>query len=400
MDVAPHVVTWPHVRFERRPWEYDPGVPAPRRVRAAHRGDYRAAIPADIAGLAVVPVGAETSALSTEAATEIARFDAEFGASAMAFAPLLLRSESASSSQIEHLTSSARAIALADLGRTARNNADLIVSNVRAMQAALDLAERLDGDTILAMHRVLMESHWPEIAGRWRDQQVWIGGSRFGPHEADFIPPHHDRVPAGMADLSAFMARADIPVLSHAAIAHAQFETIHPFTDGNGRVGRALIHALLKAGGLARTVTVPVSAGLLGDTDSYFAALTAYQGGDPEPIVKVMSEATFPAVGNGRHLAADLKVARARWADLITARRGAAAHRLADLLIQHPVVDMPLVAKELSLATSNAQHAIDRLVDDGILQLIGKGTRDRVWEAPDVISALDGFARRAKRRSA
>ena len=391
---------WPPVRFERRPWEYDPDVPAPRRVRAAHRGDYRAAVPANIAGLAVVPVGADTSALVTEAATEIARFDAEFGASAMAFAPLLLRSESASSSQIEHLTSSARAIALADLGRTGRNNASLIVSNVRAMQAALNLAERLDGDAILAMHQVLMESHWPEIAGRWREQQVWIGGSRFGPHEADFIPPHHDRVPTGMADLSAFMARTDIPVLTHAAIAHAQFETIHPFPDGNGRVGRALVHALLKAGGLARTVTVPVSAGLLGDTDTYFAALTAYRAGDPEPIVKVMAEATFPAIGNGRRLAADLGSARARWADVISARRGAAAHRLADLLMQHPVVDMPLVSRELSLATSNAQHAIDRLVGDGVLQLIGRGARDRVWEAPEVISALDRFAKRAKRRTA
>ena len=390
---------WPSVRFERRPWDYDSDLPVPRRARAAHRGDYRAAIPASIAGIAAVPVGAETSALATEAATEIVRFDAEFGASAMAFAPLLLRSESASSSQIEHLTSSARAIALADLGRTGRNNADLIVSNVRAMQAALNLAERLDGAAILAMHHVLMEAHWPDIAGRWREQQVWIGGSRFGPHEADFVPPHHDRVPTGMADLAAFMARTDLPVLTHAAIAHAQFETIHPFADGNGRVGRALIHALLKAGGLARAVTVPVSAGLLGDTSTYFAALTAYRAGDPEPIVKIMAEATFPAIGNGRRLAADLRATRARWADLITARRGAAAHRLADLLIQHPVIDMPLVAKELSLATSNAQHAIDRLVDDGVLQLIGKGARDRVWEAPEVISALDRFAQRAKRRS-
>jgi Fic family protein len=196
------------------------------------------------------------------------------------------------------------------------------------------------------------------------------------------------------------MARPDLPVLTQAAIAHAQFETIHPFPDGNGRVGRALLYALLKAGGLARSVTVPVSAGLLGDTDTYFAALTAYRAGDPEPIVNVMAEATFPAIGNGRRLAADLRATRARWADLITARRGAAAHRLADLLIQHPAIDMPLVARELSLATSNAQHAIDRLVDDGVLQLIGKGARDRVWEAPEVITALDGFAKRAKRRSA
>ena len=190
------------------------------------------------------------------------------------------------------------------------------------------------------------------------------------------------------------MARTDIPVLTHAAIAHAQFETIHPFPDGNGRVGRALVHTLLKAGGLTKTVTVPVSAGLLGDT----AALSAYQAGDLEPIVKVIAEATFPAIDNGRRLAADLHTVRASWAELIAARRGAAAHRLADLLIQHPVVDMPLVARELSLAVSNAQHAIDRLVTDGVLQLVGKGARNRAWEGTEVISALDLFTSRANRR--
>jgi len=69
MNADPPEATWPSVRFERRPWDHDPDLPAPRRVRAEHRGDYRAAVPASIAGLAVVPVGAETSALATEAAT-------------------------------------------------------------------------------------------------------------------------------------------------------------------------------------------------------------------------------------------------------------------------------------------------------------------------------------------
>ena len=133
--------------------------PCSAAPRAAHHGKYPAGVPANIADVVEVRVGADVSALSTEAATEIARFDAEYGASAIAFVVLLLRSESASSSQIEHLTSSARAIAMADLGR-----------NVRAMQPALSLAERLDGDAILAMHRALMESHQPRIAGRWREQ--------------------------------------------------------------------------------------------------------------------------------------------------------------------------------------------------------------------------------------
>jgi Fic family protein len=65
-----------------------------------------------------------------------------------------------------------------------------------------------------------------------------IGGSSFGPHGADFVPPHHDRVPALMDDLVRFMRRTDLPLLAQTAVAHAHFETIHPFPDGNGRTGR------------------------------------------------------------------------------------------------------------------------------------------------------------------
>src|SRR5690606_3022164 len=138
------------------------------------------------------------------------------------------------------------------------------------------LADRLDSASILAMHRALLADVDPDHAGRWRTEQVWIGGGHLDPHLADFIPPHHTRVPAAVDDLVAFVDRDDVPVLAHAALAHAQFETIHPFTDGNGRTGRALVQAMLRRGRLTRSVTVPVSAGLLADPGAYFAALTAY----------------------------------------------------------------------------------------------------------------------------
>ena len=193
------------------------------------------------------------------------------------FGAILLRSESASSSKIENLTSSARSIALAELGSDKRRNAAEIVANVHAMKAAIDLADRIDEQAILAMHTALMIDHRPEITGRWRDDQVWIGGSDYGPHQADFVPPHPDRVPDAMTDLIAFAERDDIPALIHAALVHAQFETIHPFPDGNGRTGRALVHSILRRKGVTRNVTVPVSAGLLTDTAGYFDALTAFR---------------------------------------------------------------------------------------------------------------------------
>lgn len=395
-EAAPSV--WPALTYESVPWSLPDDGSVPRSRRAAHTGPYEAAIAPMIASLDVA-LSTETLALADEASTEIARFDAELGADLAPYAPLLLRSESAASSKIENLTASAKAIALAELGDPTRRNAGIIVANTRAMQAALNLADELDEHAILAMHEALIGSSHPEWVGRWRDEQVWIGGSDHGPHGALFVPPRHERVPAAMADLVAFMRRDDIPALVQATIAHAQFETIHPFPDGNGRTGRALVHSLLRAKRLTRTVTVPVSAGLLADTEAYFASLTDYREGNPTTIVELLAAAAFRAIDNGRTLADDLRATRDGWNDRITVRRGAAAHRLADLLIRQPVVDSPLVQRELRVAATNANSAIEHLVDKGILTKVSGNYRNRKWAAPEVLAALDAFADRAARRS-
>lgn len=368
-----------------------------RRVRERHTGHYRAAVVPSIAALDVTlpsPVAAEADAASVE----IARFDAELGAEVAPFGALLLRSESASSSQIENLTSGARAIALAEIDQGDRSNAVQIVANVRAMQAAIALADRLDSDAILAMHAALMEQDRHHEAGCWRREQVWIGGSTFGPHLAAFVPPHHRHVPGAMADLVAFARRDDVPILTQAALAHAQFETIHPFTDGNGRTGRALVHAMLRAKGLTRNVTVPVSAGLLTDTEAYFAALTRYREGDSAEIVRLMSAASLTAIGNGRLLVADLQSIRRRWRDAVSARRDAAVWRLADLLLRQPVIDAATAQRELPASSANTHRAIRQLTDAGIVREISGRQRARLWQATEVLTALDDFAARAGRR--
>ncbi|MEO6627104.1 MAG: Fic family protein [Aquihabitans sp.] len=389
---------WPALTYESVPWSPRDDVSVPRSRRAAHAGPYEAAIPPAIAQLDLA-LTTETLALAGEASAEIARFDAELGADIAPYAPLLLRSESAASSKIENLTASAKAIALAELGDPSKQNASAIVANTRAMQSALVLADDVDEHAILDMHETLLGPSQPDWVGHWRDQQVWIGGSNYGPHGALFTPPRHERVAGAMADLVAFVRRDDMPALVQATIAHAQFETIHPFPDGNGRTGRALIHSLLRAKRLTRTVTVPVSAGLLTDTDAYFASLTAYRDGNPTTIVELLAEASFRAVDNGRALAADLNTIRAGWNDQITVRRGATAHRLADLLVRQPVVDSPLVQRELGVAATNANTAIDHLVDKAVLVKVSGNYRNRKWAASEVLHALDDFSERAGRRS-
>jgi Fic family protein len=390
---------WPAVGYETLPWRsrYDQGTASRTEIRR-HAGPYRAAVLPLIADTELLLPG-ETAAAAEDAAAEIARFDAEMGGEIAPFASVLLRSESAASSRIENLTASARAIAEAELGARSSGNAAEVVANTRAMDAAIALADRLDADAILAMHAALMADTDPAIAGAWRTDQVWIGGGRLGPHQALFVPPQASGVAPAIADLVRFLARDDLPVLPHAAVAHAQFETIHPFPDGNGRTGRALLHAVLRSKGLTRSVTAPVSAGLLTDTAAYFAALDAYRAGDPTAIVRALADASFAAVTNGRALVAELRELRARWGATVRARRDSAVWRVADLLLRHPVVDAALLTRELGVAGTNVYRSLEPLQQAGVLVVTGDGRRNRTWRAPEVLAALDAFAARAGRRA-
>lgn len=389
---------WPALSYETLPWEsrYELGAASRNQLRL-HRGPYSAAVVPEIARREIV-LGSNVLAQAEDASNEIARFDIEMGGEIAPFGAVLLRSESAASSLIENLTASARAIAEAEIGATARQNAAQIVANTRAMEAAVALANHLDGESILAMHRALMADSAPGIAGKWREDQVWIGGSDLGPHGASFVPPHHSRVDAAMHDLVAFTARDDVPVLAQAAIAHAQFETVHPFPDGNGRVGRALLHSMLRNKGLTRNVTLPISAGLLADTGSYFDALTAYRAGDPTALIGRVSEATFTAIANGRQLAEDLRDIRSNWAHRITSRRNSATWRAADLLIRHPVINAKVLTEELQVAPTNVYRYIGPLMEAGVLVEFTQRGRDRAWRSDEVLAALDAFAARAGKR--
>ncbi|NGN82894.1 Fic family protein [Arthrobacter silviterrae] len=388
---------WPATGYEAHPWVRVGDEVGSRRALLQARGDYQAAVPPFIAAAQLV-LPAETIALADDASQELARFDAEAGMIAAPFASILLRSESASSSEVENLTSSAKQVALAEIGESKSGNARLVVANVRAMTASIALSDQLDENSIIAMNDALLRDTAPEYAGQWRNEQVWIGGDSISPHAASFVPPHHSRVPSLMADVVAFAERTDVPVLIQAAIAHAQFETIHPFPDGNGRTGRALLQGMLRHGGLTRNVTVPVSAGLLHDTDAYFRALTDYRAGRAEAIVTAVAEASFAAIRNGRRLVDDIQAAAARWDSRVIGRSDSSVHRVKSYLLGQPVVNARTIASELSISDVAAQKAIDRLVDAEVLTQSSTGRRNRIWQAPEILAALDAFGARARRR--
>lgn len=388
---------WPAVTYEE--WDWAPAAYAPRSLRDLTRRTYSAAVLPPIAA-APVALDGPTRTLAGEATAEIVRFDQDVAGALAPFEALLLRSESVASSRIEHLTASAKAILMAEAGDTSRRNATAIAGNVAAMRKAIDDATTPSAETVLNVHATLLGKTDPHIAGRWRDEQVWIGGRSSSPHGADFVPPHHTRVKADIADLMEFLDRSDILPFEQVLIAHAHFESIHPFPDGNGRTGRALLHAWLRTTELITAATVPISAGLLTDTDAYFAALTAYRQGDLNRIVQVGAEATFRAVANGRWLAEEVQAAQQRWrASLRDVRADALAHRLIETLPHHPLIDGPWVEATFEVSRPVANNAIKTLSQRDILTRANAGTRFRKWVAVDITAALDSFAERSGRRS-
>jgi Fic family protein len=392
------------VTWESHPWEAHGGMgPLTRAERAAMRPTYEAAVPVAVARLEVAVEPAALAA-ADDARAEISRFDAEMSAALpgidlLPLGAVLLRTESASSSQIEHITAQAKALALAELGVAKYgSNAALVAANVAAMNRALEVADALTPTAILAIHQILMHGQDYASPGRFRTGQVWIGGSSASPHRAEFVPAHHSRVELAIDDLCTFMARPDLPLIVQAAIAHAQFETIHPFNDGNGRTGRALVHAMLKLAGATTHATVPVSAGLLADVDAYVAALTAYRRGDPSPIVAQFAVAALRAIGNGRQLARDLVEIHAQWSRAITARRTAAVWRVLPTLLSRPATTSALIQQATGLSQPAADTVIGQLRAAGILTKAVGAQRYVVWVAADVTAALDEFAARARRR--
>lgn len=385
---------WPAVQHEIVDWH--PSVPLSDRTGAVpHR--YRAAVPASIASL-VPTLDSAVIAASENAATELMRFDAELGHRVAAFAPVLLRSEAASSSQIENLTASARAIFSAELGARGSRNAELIAANTRAMSAALSLADDLTPEMIRELHRVLMAEQPRHTPGYWRTEAVWIGTQNDSPVGADFVAPVHERIPALINDLVAFARRRDVPALVSTAIAHAQFETIHPFTDGNGRTGRALAQALLRHRGVTRNVAVPVSAGLLADVEGYHDALTAYRAGDPAAIVMSFAAAAERAVANARLLVEEIDEIREAWNSRLTARRSSNAWRLLDVIARQPVLNSIAAADALGVKQPNVYPPLQALVDAGILKSKAEHKLGPFWRTEEVLTAIDRFAERAGRR--
>lgn len=364
---------------------------APAHGRRTEIDTYRASIPPVIAHLPI-RVSDETLERARRAALDVAVLERTHAGQVTTLEPFLLRTEAIASSRIEEELTTVDQLARAQHGIRASRSARTVKGAIDGLALMVDRA--VDGvrlEHVLAAHVPLMaddpEEKWE--AGRLRTVQNWIGGSHRSPRGAAHVPPVPGRVPGLMDDLIAFTDRTDLDPVVQAAVAHAQFESIHPFTDGNGRVGRSLINAVWRYRGMTTSTAVPVASAMVTDRDRYFELVDTYRTGRIDGLVTFLAEATSRSVREATVSAERLAALPSRWAERVRVRSDSAAHALLQLLPRHPVVDASDVVRLTGASQARAYVAIERLEDAGILRRITESRRDMTWAAGDVLDEAD-----------
>jgi Fic family protein len=344
-----------------------------------------------------LPASAAVARSTERAASAVRRLGDRSTGSLEAAARLLLRAEGLASSAIEGLRVRPEDLALAAAG--ARSGDEVVVevaANLDVLTTALAVEPPLGAEDLLAWQaRLLAEGRLPpELVGAWRDRVGWVGGAN------PLLAAHVGAPPALVGelvdDLVAFVARTDVDPLTQAAVAHAQFETIHPFADGNGRIGRVLVGWLL-VHRLAVPVPPPVSLAFARDVGGYLSGLTLFRQGDVDRWVVWFADAVERIAERTVAVLDEVRSLVDRWvADLADLRADAAARRIVPDLVDHPVLTSSTVADRLGTTATSARTALELLADRGILTPIDgpavrpTGRPPRWYAASEVLALLGG----------
>ena len=381
-------------------WKSDPTLYAPARYRKSCK--YQAFIPAPLTGFEF-ELPSRVAGIVSDAQQAITELNARPRPALAPLARLLLRTESIASSKVEGMQVGIRQLARAEskleTGASVSGNVVEVLGNIDAMQMAVDAAAttaRLDIDHVAGIHATLLaQAPNARIAGMVREAQNWIGGNDYNPCGADFVPPPPEHVRPLLRDLCLAIADESLPPIIQAAMVHAQFETIHPFDDGNGRVGRALIHVVLRRRGVAVEYVPPVSVILAAERERYIQGLIDSRVGDVGAWIKQFAIATARAAGLASAYLEAVTRQMQEWRRLLTQgaapRADAAAWAIIEVLPAYPIITAPVAGAATGRAKAAIHQGLRQLVDAGVLVPLSMSKRNRSWEAIGLLDLLEGL---------
>jgi len=352
-------------------------------------------VPDTLAGFA--PELSEGTIRRTERAAAAIRRVGDFTSRGLEVAArLLLRAEGVASSHIEGIDARPDEVAVATVDDSIGGSAAWVADNLAVIDDALGERGPVNARSMWRWHQRLMRHSDLAAAdiGRWRDRQGWVGGATL--LTAAFVAPPASELDRLMDDLVGFTNGETLDPVTHAGIVHAQFETIHPFADGNGRIGRILIARLLRDR-LQVPVPPPVSVQFARDVGGYLSGLVLFRQGQVDAWAGWFADAVEHAAERTVIVMSAVEELLVCWADTAAGlRRDAAARRLIPQLAQHPVVNAAVVAQLLGVSEQSARVAIGELATLGVLSeftpsragAARPGRPRQWWVATDLLALL------------
>jgi len=378
-------------------------------------GSYRVSVLADETVRAFVPaplppaepplrLEGHLDTACTRAMTAIARLEvaANLVPSMQWFLYGFVRKEAVLTSQIEGTEATLQDVL--EFEATQRTDRADDVAEVCNYVEALDYARReiakskglpLSTRLLCQAHRRLMKGSGGRRGGDKkpdviRTSQNWVGGTR--PGNARFVPPPADAVPAALAQLDRWIhGRDPLPPLVKAGLAHVQFETIHPFLDGNGRIGRLLITLLLEHWGVMRSPILYLSHSFKRHQREYYDRLSAVRtDGDWEGWTRFYLSCVEQAAEDGVSVAQRIHALTSKDRGRLMSHRSAtvAAIQLLDLLPSNPMVTVPKATRLLGGTAPTARKAVELLKGIGVLRETSGRKRDRIYAYHAYLQAL------------
>jgi Fic family protein len=343
----------------------------------------------------------ESTRRATEQATNaLVKVDASLPAGWESFARILLRAEGIASSSVEGITAPAAAVFAAVESDDGANDVGWVADNLAVVSASLaDPTAPITHDALLGWHRDLMRhSRLPvEMIGSYRTSPGWIGGT--SPTTAAYVAPPPEHVPDLMDDLLAYANSDRDDPITQAAVAHGQFETIHPFGDGNGRIGRVLIARILARRCGLLHLPPPTSVLIARDAGGYISGLWQFREGSLDAWVRWFATIVNRAATATAETVAELDKIRSRWATgTADLRVDSAARALLDHLIATPVITAAIAANYLGVSTRAARSALAELGVRGIVAPTdvpthrGTGRAPQWWSATEVTETISAWA--------
>lgn len=362
----------------------------------------RAFVPAPLPPAPPIVLDGELQPLLERATLAVGRLD---GVAALlpdrtVFLYAYIRKEAVLSSQIEGTQSSLSDLLLFEIDEAPGVPLD-DVTEVSNYVAALEHGLRRMRDGFPLSSRLLREIHAVLLSrgrgsgkqpGEFRTSQNWIGGTR--PGNAAFIPPPHTAIADAMSDLERFLHAEDdgLPLLARAGVAHVQFETIHPFLDGNGRVGRLLVTILLCAAGVLREPLLYLSLFLKTHRRMYYDLLDGVRrDGDWEAWLSFFFEGVAAtatsAVAGIEALSVLVRTDRARIEK--QGRRAGSALRVHDAFKARPILSLPAISRATGLSFPAAASAVELLASLNIVRELTGKRRNRLFVYASLLEILN-----------